>query len=134
MSEASNGQDFLFLLRNTEWGHDMPPSEALAALESMLGWVEDMRARGIFRAGQPLSPAGRVIRTAKGAAEDGPFAETKEIVGGFIMVRTNSIEEAEQEARKCPVLNLGMYIEVRPLLNNCPLGDELGVQMLVASP
>lgn len=132
MDENNKKSDYLFLLRNTDWGHDMPLDQAQAALESMLAWVEEMRTRGVFVAGQPLSPPGKVVSGAAADTSEGPYAESKEIVGGFIIVRTATIGEAEKEARACPVLRLGMTIEVRPLLANCPLGDEIGVQMLVA--
>lgn len=133
METTPVNNEYLLILRNTEWGHDMPVHEAQAALESMLHWVEALNQEGIFVAGQPLGPDGAVVSGSTAEITDGPFAESKEIVGGYIVVRASSLDGALKAAKRCPVLKFGVTVEVRPLLQNCPLADEVGVQMLVTA-
>jgi hypothetical protein len=86
--------------------------------EESFPWLEDLQARGIWILGDQLAPPrrGRSVRVRDGKAlvTDGPFAETKEAVGGFDILECDSLEEAVEIAAGHPVAQLGT-IEVRPL-------------------
>jgi hypothetical protein len=86
--------------------------------EESFPWLDDLRERGIWVTGDQLAPPrrGRSVRVRDGKAlvTDGPFAETKEAVGGFDILECDSIEEAVEIAAGHPVAQLGT-IEVRPL-------------------
>jgi hypothetical protein len=56
------------------------------------------------------------VRNGKMSATDGPFMETKEVLGGFIMIEARDIDEAKQIAAKNPMARLGS-IEVRPVID-----------------
>jgi hypothetical protein len=81
-------------------------------------WLDDLRARGIWITGDQLAPPRRArsvrMRDGKKLVTDGPFAETKEAVGGFDIVECDSLDEAVEIAAGHPVAELGT-IEVRPL-------------------
>jgi hypothetical protein len=81
-------------------------------------WLDDLQARGIWVLGDQLAPPrrGRSVRVRDGKAlvTDGPFAETKEAVGGFDILECDSLDEAVEIAAGHPVAQLGT-IEVRPL-------------------
>ena len=81
-------------------------------------WVDDLRARGIWVTGDQLAPPrrGRSVRVRDGrtVVTDGPFAETKEAVGGFDLLECTSLEEAVEIAATHPLAQIGT-IEVRPL-------------------
>jgi hypothetical protein len=51
---------------------------------------------------------------------DGPFAESKEVIGGYVLLQANSIDEAIGVAQSCPTLKFGMQVEVRPVAEECP--------------
>ena len=86
--------------------------------EEPFPWVDDLRARGIWQIGDQLAPARRArtvrVREGKTIVTDGPFAETKESVGGFDLIECDSFDEAVAIAASHPVAE-GGTIEVRPL-------------------
>jgi hypothetical protein len=81
-------------------------------------WLDDLQARGIWVTGDQLAPPRRAktvrVRDGKKMITDGPFAETKEVVGGFDLLECDSLEEAVEIAAAHPVAQIGT-IEVRPL-------------------
>jgi hypothetical protein len=80
-------------------------------------WLDDLQARGIWVTGDQLAPPRRGksvrVRDGKKMVTDGPFAETKEVVGGFDILECGSLEEAVEIASEHPVAQIGT-IEVRP--------------------
>jgi hypothetical protein len=84
-------------------------------------WLDDLRARGIWVTGDQLAPPRRArsvrVRDGKTMVTDGPFAESKEAVGGFDILECGSLEEAVEIAAGHPVAQMGT-IEVRPLWGN----------------
>jgi hypothetical protein len=84
-------------------------------------WVDDLQARGIWVIGDQLAPPRRArtvrVREGKTIVSDGPFAETKEVVGGFDLLECGSLEEAVEIAATHPIAQMGT-IEVRPLWGN----------------
>jgi hypothetical protein len=100
---------------------EIPESEREARLAAMLGemgaWREELQRAGVFRTGLRLAPvdAARALR-AKGhdvLVTDGPFAETKEILGGLVVIECADLDEALAWARRCPIVRVGT-VEVRP--------------------
>jgi hypothetical protein len=86
--------------------------------EESFPWLDDLQARGIWVTGDQLAPPRRArsvrVRDGKAMVTDGPFAETKEAVGGFDILECDSLEEAVEIAGRHPVAQMGT-IEVRPL-------------------
>ena len=82
------------------------------------GWVEEMTRRGVFVSGEVLRPPSdaTTVRVREGEVllADGPFAETKEQVGGISVIECANLDEALEVAASHPVARFGM-IEVRPL-------------------
>jgi len=81
-------------------------------------WLDDLQARGVWVTGDQLAPPRRArsvrVRAGKKLVTDGPFAETKEAVGGFDIIECASLDEAVEIASAHPVAQVGT-IEVRPL-------------------
>jgi hypothetical protein len=84
-------------------------------------WLDDVQGPGIWVTGDQLAPPHRArsvrVRDGKALVTDGPFAETKEAVGGFDIIECSSLEEAVEIAAGHPVAQ-GGTIEVRPLWGN----------------
>jgi hypothetical protein len=84
-------------------------------------WLNDLQERGIWVTGDQLAPPRRArsvrVRDGKTMVTDGPFAETKEAVGGFDLIECGSLEEAVEIAAGHPIAQIGT-IEVRPLWGN----------------
>jgi hypothetical protein len=97
------------------------PDPTEAREEESFPWLDDVQARGIWVTGDQLAPPRRArsvrVRDGKTIVTDGPFAETKEVVGGFDIIECGSLEEAVEIAAGHPAAD-GGTIEVRPLWGN----------------
>jgi hypothetical protein len=93
------------------------PDASDAQTEESFPWLDDVQTRGIWITGDQLAPPRRAlsirVRDGKRLVTDGPFAETKEAVGGFDIIECASLEEAVEIAAGHPVAEVGT-IEVRP--------------------
>ena len=82
-------------------------------------FTEEVNKAGVMRAGDPLQPAGTAttvrVRGGKTATTDGPFAETKEQLGGYYILDCKNLDEAIAYAAKIPTARFGS-IEVRPIM------------------
>ncbi len=82
------------------------------------GWMDEMNDRGILQAGERLRPTTDAttvrVRNGETLTSDGPFAETKEQMGGFFLVDCKDLDEAIEVAAKIPGAEHGS-IEVRPI-------------------
>jgi hypothetical protein len=89
--------------------------------EESFPWLDDLQARGMWVTGDQLAPPRRArsvrVRDKKRIVTDGPFAETKEVIGGFDLIECGSLDEAVEIAAGHPVAQIGT-IEVRPLWGN----------------
>jgi hypothetical protein len=117
---------YMLLIYTPDIGRDRTQEEWGAMMPPYMAYNEMMRASGSMLDGAPLeeiSAATTVrIRDGKRVITDGPFAETKEFLGGFYMVDCATLDEALELAAKCPGA-LDGSIEVRPVLEIPGLSD-----------
>jgi hypothetical protein len=100
----------------------MSTDEKQQLWKQWLDWRDGLAAQGKLSSGYPLKNEGRVISGPRGTRLlDGPFAEGKELIGGFFFLTVSGIDEAEAIARRCPSLPYGMLVEVRPVAELCPV-------------
>ena len=96
---------------------ELTPEEGAAMGRDTGAWVEEMTARGIRIEGHRLEPAADAttvrVRSSEVLVSDGPYAETKEQIGGFDLLECADLDEAIEVASKHPVARIGT-IEVRP--------------------
>ena len=96
---------------------ELTPEEGAAMGRDTIAWVEEMTARGIRIEGNRLEPAADAttvrVRSGEVLISDGPYAETKEQIGGFDLLECADLDEAIEVAAKHPVARIGT-IEVRP--------------------
>lgn len=105
-------QEFLLLSRG-QWDSDKSPEEIQAAIDSFYAWHERLVAEGKFKPGQRLATAGKVV--SRGGITEGPFAEAKEVIGGYWFVLASSLEEAAEIVLQNPCLACGLSFEIRPI-------------------
>lgn len=98
----------------------MSPEDRAQLLQQWTAWYDDLAAKGKLQHGRPLEPEGRVISAVGGRIIDGPFAESKEAIGGYFMLTVDSLDEATEIAKQCPSLRFGLTVEVRPVASSCP--------------
>ncbi len=100
-----------------------PPDVQAAVMGDYDAYTGLLRDRGAFQAGEALQPVQTAttvrVRDGRTMTTDGPFAETKEALGGFYLIDARDLDEALELAAKCPGARLGS-IEVRPVWELAP--------------
>ena len=118
MHENSNSE-IMLLFRGTDWHRHMSPEEMQAAAGRFMAWFERLKTEGKAKAGQPLQNVGRVISKSGRTLSDGPYAESKEAIGGYFILNVTDLDEAVEIAKQCPGLDYGIDVEVRPVAEQC---------------
>lgn len=111
MSEDTSPREFLVISLG-QWDADKPPEEIQSAIDRFYAWHGDLVAQGVMRPGQRLAREGK--RVSRERIVDGPFAEAKEVIGGFWFVRASTLEAAARIAAGNPCLACGLQYEIRP--------------------
>lgn len=78
-------------------------------------WMENLAAGGKLVGGQPLGTEARVLTDSGKKVTDGPFAEGKEVVGGYLMVKAKDLAEATTIAKDCPIFEHDGILEIRDI-------------------
>jgi hypothetical protein len=116
---------FLLFFRNTgpETHQHLSPSQRQLLVTRWNAWYDGLAAQGKAVEGQPLEMETRLVSGAGGSrVVDGPFAEAKEAIGGYVKLMVSGLEEATEIARQHPGLAYGLVIEVRQMVDHCHLG------------
>jgi hypothetical protein len=120
----SPASSFLLLFRNAgpDTHQHLSPEERDDMTRQWNDWYDALARNGKVQHGRPLGLEGRVISGALGEhVTDGPFAETKEVVGGYFFLTVADLDEATAIAKNCPGLPLGLTVEVRPVAEVSPV-------------
>jgi len=123
---------YLLLFTGNEWWNKLSAEQIQQVIDQSKEWYGNLAAAGKVKASQALAREGATI-SGKNARviTDGPFAESKEAIGGYLLLEAASLDEAIAIAKACPSLRHGTTIDVRPLSNDCPLdfrARQLGVK------
>ena len=109
---------YLLLIYTAESAEAPPPDEADVMNTAYAEFTRDVRDRGLYEAGEALHPtsSATTVRVQAGqiVTTDGPFAETKEALGGFYLINAKDLDEAIETAAKIPAAKHGS-VEVRPI-------------------
>lgn len=104
----------------------IPPQQLPAIMEKWMGYGQDMQEAGVLVAGDQLQPtaASTTLRFQDGKVvpTDGPFAETKEQLGGYYLLDVPDVDAAIKWASQCPALFGGGSVELRPLVTRSACG------------
>jgi hypothetical protein len=107
-------KDYLVMILENEAARaQVTPAEMQRLIAGHAEFGKGLRASGIYRDGERLRPEARRVKGKH--VFDGPFAETKEVLGGYYVVRAESLEAATEIAKRCPMLD-GDTIEVRQVM------------------
>ena len=120
--------EFILFFRGAQWDKGLSPEQIQKAMDQFMGWFDRLREEGKLKAGQPLERTGKIVSGKKGKiVADGPFAESKEAVGGYFLLHVANLDEAVEIARQCPILEYGSTVEVRPVAERCPTMEQHGL-------
>lgn len=109
-------KEFALLFRQPSYDYSKTSAEEMKAIgKKWQDWVGNIAAQGKFVSnGSRLSMEGKVLKPG-GVITDGPFVEIREILGSFIIVKADSLEEATTLAHGCPAIDAGGSVEIRPI-------------------
>jgi hypothetical protein len=109
-------KDFMLLFRGGSHPNEFSPEEMQGHMQKWFGWVNDLKQKNVYVSGEPLVPEGKTVKGKKAVVTDGPFAESKEIIGGFFIIKAASIEDATEIAKSSPDLPLDGSVEIREVM------------------
>src|SRR5579859_973108 len=119
-AQTKNGYMLLFV--GMDWHKGLSPEEMQKVSEQWMAWFKRLTEQGKAVAGQPLERDGKTVSGKNGrVVADGPFAESKEAIGGYFLLRVDTLDQALAIAKECPGLPYGVQIEVRPVAEICPV-------------
>jgi hypothetical protein len=122
---AETKSEYLLLFRGTNWHRGLSPEEIQKVMGQWKSWFDGLCEQGKAKAGHPLMNEGKVVSGKKGrVVADGPFAESKEAIGGYFFLEVRNLDEAVAIAKDCPGLDYGAIVEVRPVAPECPLNQS----------
>lgn len=110
---------FMLLFWNNE-GHSksLSPERMQELMQAWMAWVEDLKQKGhLVQTGERLNANGKLVRGKSKTVTDGPYAEAKDTIGGYLILQAVDIEQAVQLAKNCPVLEGNGMVEVRPIVS-----------------
>jgi hypothetical protein len=110
----------MFLFRGTDWKKRLSPEQRQKVESDFATWFERLIREGKCAGGHPLHGEGKLVSGTNGCmVTDGPFAESKEAVGGYFYLQVAGLDEAVEIAKQCPALEHGCVVEVRPVAERC---------------
>jgi hypothetical protein len=112
MNQPAPKNEYLVISRG-QWDESATPQQVQQAIDGFYAWYENNLALGHMKPGSRLAAEAR--RVSRLAITDGPFAETKELIGGFWFIVADSLDEAARLAAQNPCLAWGLTLEIRPL-------------------
>jgi len=112
VSQNATQQEYLVLSRG-QWDADKSKEEIQAAIDAFYAWYEQLLAEGRAKRGHRLAREGKVVSRQRIA--DGPFAEAKELIGGYWIVVAANLDEAAELMSHNPTMTCGLTFEVRPI-------------------
>lgn len=108
--------EFVFLYRGQR--PTGSPEQMQQVMQKWLVWMKELGASGNLKsAGLPLERDCKVVSGSSKKIVDGPYAEAKDVVGGFSIVEAKDIAHAAELAKGCPGLDFGIQVEVRPAMS-----------------
>jgi prepilin-type processing-associated H-X9-DG protein len=113
-------KEFMMIFRMAQSPDFQPTAEQLQeSIKHWQDWIGGIAAQGKIVNTNQLGFTGKTLK-ADGVITDGPYAEVKEIVGGYLIVRAENIDEAMTLAEGCPILFVGGHVEVREIMRLNP--------------
>jgi len=90
-----------------------------------MAWFKRLTDDGKAIAGNPLERESKIVAGKNRVVSDGPFAESKEAIGGYFLLDVAGFDDAVAIAQECPGLPYGVQVEVRPVASECPVASQL---------
>jgi len=112
MTENTSPSEYLVISRG-KWDEDKRPEEIQDAIDKFYVWHARLVDEGKMLPGQRLATERKLV--SRQGMTDGPFAEAKEVIGGYWFILATSLDEAAEIAAGNPCLACGLSYEIRPI-------------------
>ena len=111
---------YMLLLRGGEEGYaDYTPEQVQEVVQRYYAWSDQLRRENRYHSAEELQQSGPVVRARGGeVVVDGPYAETKENIGGYYIVEATDEAAAAEVAKGCPILLEGGTVEIRAIIEH----------------
>ncbi len=107
--------EYVFLYRGGENGRS--PERAQQMMQKWMAWLKDLSQKGHVKdQGQPLERSGKLVKGSQKTVTDGPFAEAKDVVGGYTLIQARDLDQAVELSKGCPIFEVEGAVEVRPVM------------------
>jgi hypothetical protein len=127
--------EYMLLFRGTHWDKRLSPEELQNVMSLWTAWYNRLIEQGKMKSAHPLMDEGKIVAWKKGqTVADGPFAESKEAIGGYFLLQMIDLEEALEIAKECPALEYGVTVEVRPVAEQCQVLHRVERSFAHATP
>jgi hypothetical protein len=122
----------MLIFRGTDWYKDLSPEQMQQIADQWMAWFNRLKDENKCVAGDPLEREGKIVSGKNRVVSDGPYAESKETIGGYFLLKVGSLDEAVAIAQQCPGLPYGIRVEVRPVAGECPTAAEVRAEAQLA--
>jgi hypothetical protein len=107
--------EFVYLYRGGERSES--PQQGELVMQKWVAWMKELGEKGHLKdRGHPLELTGKVVRGKQKVVTDGPYAESKDLVGGYTLVAAKDLAQAAELSKGCPIFESGGFVEVRPVM------------------
>jgi hypothetical protein len=114
-------EKYMLIFRNSMPSEDdfqnLSPEAMQAELDKWGQWIGGIAAQGKMVSTDALNHTGKIVKGSKHVVTDGPFIESKELVSGFLILTADSIDEAIELSKGCPIYEIEGSVEVRSIMN-----------------
>src|SRR5262252_9029162 len=108
--------EYLFLYRGGGRPAGWSPEQMQKHTAKWMTWIKNLGERGVLKeAGNPLEADVKIVKSNSHGVTDGPFAEAKDVIGGYSIVTARDLNEAAALTKDCPQFEVGGSVEVRPI-------------------
>jgi len=106
--------EFLYLYHGGEAGR--APEKMQEMMQKWMSWMKDLAEKGHVKdKGNRLEFTGKLVKGKNKAVTDGPFAESKDIIGGYTIIEARDLGQAAELSKGCPIFEVDGFVEVRPI-------------------
>lgn len=111
-------KQFMYLLRGGKPMDNFSPADMEAHMGEWKAWMGGLAEQGKLAGGLPLSKEGKQVTGSGTVIHDGPYSEGKEVVGGYIIVNAETMEEAIEISKGCPIHQHNeAIVEIREIMS-----------------
>src|ERR1700756_2830898 len=122
---TQNQNGYILLFRGNDWIKSLSPEQKQKVTDQWMAWFRRLTDERKAVAGNPLEREGKIVAGKNRVVSDGPFAESKETIGGYFLLKVDTMDAAVASAKDCPGLPYGIRVEVRQVAGECPLVEKL---------